>query len=66
MYMDTTFIKTSRLEYRSDINTAYFGYGTDMWQDDNMLSANDGWYDREKELFFFRRNVHLLTKDQEA
>ena len=66
MYMDTTFIKTSRLEYRSDISTAYFGYGTDMWQDDNMLSANDGWYDREKELFFFRRNVHLLTKDQEA
>ena len=66
MYMDTTFIKTSRLEYRSDINTAYFGYGTDMWQDDNMLSANDGWYDRDKELFFFRRNVHLLTKDQEA
>ena len=66
MYMDTTFVKTSRLEYRSDINTAYFGYGTDMWQDDNMLSANDGWYDRDKELFFFRRNVHLLTKDQES
>ena len=66
MYMDTTFVKTSRLEYRSDINTAYFGYATDMWQDDNMLSANDGWYDRDKELFFFRRNVHLLTKDQET
>ena len=66
MYMDTTFVKTSRLEYRSDINTAYFGYGTDMWQDDNMLSANDGWYDRDKELFFFRRNVHLLTKDRET
>ena len=30
MYMDTTFVKTSRLEYRSDLNTAYFGYGTDM------------------------------------
>ena len=66
MYMDTTFVKTSRLEYRSDLNTAYFGYGTDMWQDDNMLSANDGWYDRDKELFFFRRNVHLLTKNQET
>ncbi len=66
MYMDTTFVKTSRLDYRSDINTAYFGYGTDMWQDDNMLSANDGWYDRDRELFFFRRNVHLLTKDQET
>ena len=66
MYMDTTFVKTSRLEYRSDLSTAYFGFNTDMWQDDKMLSANDGWYDRGQELFFFRRNVHILTKDQEA
>jgi hypothetical protein len=66
MYLDTTFVKTSRLEYRSDLSTAYFGYGTDMWQDDNMLSANDGWYDRSRELFFFRRNVHMLTQTQEA
>ena len=66
MYMDTTFIKTTRLEYRSDLSTAYFGYNTDMWQDDNMLSADDGWYDRSRELFFFRQKVHLLTKDQEA
>ena len=66
MYMDTTFVKTSRLEYRSDLSTAYFGFNTDMWQDDKMLTANDGWYNREEELFFFRRNVHLLTQDQEA
>ena len=65
MYMDTTFVKTSRLEYRSDLSTAYFGFGTDMWQKDQMLSANDGWYNRNQELFFFRRRVHLLTKDQE-
>ena len=66
MYMDTTFVKTSRLEYRSDLSTAYFGYGTDMWQDDKMLSANDGWYDRGREVFFFRDKVHLLTDTQEA
>ena len=66
MYMDTTFVKTSRLEYRSDLSTAYFGFGTDMWQDDKMLSANDGWYNREQELYFFRRNVHVLTTDQET
>jgi len=66
MYLDTTFVKTSRLEYRSDLSTAYFGYATDMWQDDKMLSANDGWYDRGHELFFFRRNVHVLTQDQET
>ena len=66
MYMDTTFVKTSRLEYRSNLSTAYFGFGTDMWQDDKMLSANDGWYNREQELFMFRRKVHLLTRDQET
>jgi len=66
MYMDTTFVKTSRLEYRSDLSTAYFGFGTDMWQDDKMLSANDGWYNRSKELFLFRRNVHTLTESQET
>ena len=66
MYLDTTFVKTSRLEYRSDLSTAYFGYGTDMWQDDKMLSADDGWYDRTRELFFFRRKVHILTEKQEA
>jgi len=66
MYMDTTFVRTSRLEYRSDLSTAYFGFGTDMWQDDKMLSANDGWYQREQELFMFRRKVHLLTEDQES
>ena len=65
MYMDTTFVKTSRLEYRSDLSIAYFGYGTDMWQDDKMLSAHAGWYDRKRELYFFRREVHLLTKNQE-
>ena len=66
MYLDTTFVKTSRLEYRSDLSTAYFGYGTDMWQDDKMLSADDGWYNREQELFFFRRKVHILSETQEA
>ena len=66
MYLDTTFVKTSRLEYRSDLSTAYFGFATDMWQDDKMLSANDGWYNREAELFFFRRQVHVLTQDQET
>ena len=66
MFTDSLFIKTSSLEYHSDINTAYFGYATDAWEHDNMLSADDGWYDRDKELIFFHRNVHLMTKDSEA
>ena len=66
MYMDTTFIKTSRLEYRSDLSTAWFGFNTDMWQDDKMLSADDGWYNRKEELFMFRKKVHTLTKEKET
>ena len=66
MFTDSIFIKTSRLEYRSDLNTAHFGFRTDMWESDNMLSADDGWYDRNRELFFFRKSVHLMTQDQEA
>ena len=66
MYMDTTFVKTSRLEYRSDLSTAWFGWATDMWQDDKMLSANNGWYRRNEELFMFYDDVHVLTEKQET
>ena len=66
MFSDTTFVKTSRLEYRSDTDVATFAFGTDVWHDDKMLSSNGGWYDRRRELFLFRRNVHLLTPDQEG
>ncbi|MBR4775897.1 MAG: hypothetical protein IK008_07355 [Bacteroidales bacterium] len=66
MYMDTTFVKTSRLEYRSDLSTAWFGWGTNMWQDDKMLSANNGWYKKDEELFMFHEDVHVLTEKQES
>ncbi|MBQ9893230.1 MAG: hypothetical protein IJM35_08775 [Bacteroidales bacterium] len=66
MFADSTFVKTSRLVYNSDESRAYFGYGTDAWQDENMLSADDGWFQRDIDLFFFRKKVHVLTQDQEA
>ena len=31
-----------------------------------MLSADAGWYDRNRELFLFNDDVHVMTKDQEA
>ena len=31
-----------------------------------MLSANSGWYDRGKEIFFFKNDVHVMTEDQEG
>ena len=66
MYTDSVFVKTSRLMYKSDENTAYFGYGTDAWKDESMLSADDGYYKRDIELFFFRKRVHIMNDKQEG
>jgi len=66
MFSDTLFVKTSYLKYDSDPNTATFGYNTNAWKDDNMLAANAGWYDRNRELFFFTKQVHVMSESQEA
>ena len=66
MFTDSIFVKTSRLRYESDRNLAIFGEGTDAWQEDNMLSSERGWYDREREIFLFNDYVHVMTPDQEG
>lgn len=66
MFTDSIFIKTRSLVYESEKDFATFGFATDVWKADNMLSANEGWYDRANEVFFFQRNVHLMSKDQEG
>lgn len=66
MFTDSIFIKTSRLKYESDLSLATFGHGTDAWQEGNMLSSDAGWYDRARELFLFRSNVHVMTDTQEG
>ncbi len=66
MFTDSAFVKTSRLLYESDRNLATFGYGTDAWKDENMLSANAGWYDRGRDIFFFRNDVHVMSDVQEG
>lgn len=66
MFTDSIFVKTRELVYESDRNLATFGFATDAWQDENMLSSNRGWYDRSQELFFFADNVHVMSQDQEG
>ena len=66
MFTDSVFVKTNTLDYESDKNLATFGYGTNAWQKDNMLSSDSGWYNREKEVFFFTNNVHVMTDSQEG
>lgn len=66
MFSDTVFVKTNSLNYNSETSFATFGTSTDLWNKENMLSADAGWYDRSKEVFLFNRNVHLMSADQEA
>ena len=66
MFTDSIFVKTTRLTYDTDRNYATFGHGTDAWKEDDMLSSDAGWYDRNRELFFFRDKVHGMTADQEV
>lgn len=66
MFTDSVFVKSSSIVYDANRNVATFGYHTDTWSEDNMLSANAGWYDRNKEIFLFRKNVHGMSDTQEG
>ncbi len=66
MYTDSVFVKTDALDYNAGTQIAVFGTNTNAWKDDNMLSAKSGWYDHANEIFFFVKDVHMMTKAQEA
>ncbi|MCQ2143077.1 MAG: hypothetical protein MJY56_03310 [Bacteroidales bacterium] len=66
MFSDTMFVKTTHLEYESPRDEARFYENTNVWKDDNMLSADAGWYHRSDEMFCFRRNVHVMSENQEG
>lgn len=66
MFTDSVFVRTSWLNYLSDIDKAEFGGGVYAWKDENMLTSREGWYDRSADLFFFQKNVHILTENQEG
>ena len=66
MFTDSVFVKTSDLVYDGEQNRMEFVAYVDFWKDGNMLSAGCGWYNRDQELFFFERDVHGLSADQEV
>ena len=66
MFTDSVFIKTTVLDYHTDTERAVFSAPTDFWKDDNMLSAEKGWYDRGSETFFFTGKVHATSQNQET
>ena len=66
MFTDSVFIKTTVLDYHTDTERAVFSAPTDFWKDDNMLSAEKGWYDRGSDTFFFTGKVHATSQNQET
>ena len=66
MFTDSVFVKTTRLVYDAGTSVATFGSRTFAWKEENMLSADAGWYDRLKEIFFFNKRVHVMNKTQEG
>ena len=66
MFTDSIFVKTTRLIYDAGRNIAHFGFGTNAWKDENMLSSDAGWYDRNTETFLFNRDVHGMNDVQEG
>jgi len=66
MFTDSVFVKTQELLYECNTARANFITPIEFWQDDYMLSSKSGWYDRNKEIFFFKKNVHAQSPQQEA
>ena len=64
MFTDSIFLKSNKIEYRTDLNKAYFGKNTTAWQNDNMLYANSGEFDRGANLFIFNKDGYILTAEQ--
>ena len=65
MYVDSVFVKTEYLTYYSNEQRATFDAPIYAWQDDNMLSADAGVYDRSRDQFLFYGKVHALSQNQE-
>lgn len=65
MFTDSIFLKSDKIEYKTDISTAYFGRNTTAWQNDNMLFANSGEFDRRENLFIFDKDGYIFTQEQE-
>ncbi|MCF0177109.1 MAG: hypothetical protein HUJ90_00670, partial [Bacteroidales bacterium] len=66
MFLDTLFIKTSSLDYKSDEETAYFNDDTYLWRGTGFMRADRGWYQKSDDLVYFQRNVYGNNPDYEG
>ena len=66
MYTDSVYVSTRRLLYHTDYDFAEFFGGLDAWKGKNMLSSEEGSYDKANDRFFFTDGVHIMSDTQEG
>ena len=66
MYTDSVYVSTRRLLYHTDYDFAEFFGGLDAWKGKNMLSSEEGSYDKANDRFFFTNDVHIMSDTQEG
>ncbi|HOG25103.1 MAG TPA: OstA-like protein [Bacteroidales bacterium] len=65
MGTDTLRLKADSLYYHSDLNLAEFWGNVQAWHTDGFLTAQEGTYKRDEELYHFMHDVFIRTEEQE-
>ncbi|MFA5288753.1 MAG: OstA-like protein [Bacteroidales bacterium] len=65
MGTDTLRLKADSLYYHSDLNLAEFWGNVQAWHTDGFLTAREGTYKRDEELYHFLHDVFIHTEEQE-
>lgn len=65
LFTDSIFIKSSKMDYVTEENKAYFRDRTYLWREDAFMKALAGWYDTENDVVNFNKEVYMNTPDYE-
>jgi len=66
MYDDSLRFITDTLVYHTDSHIANYYSNTQAWRDGNYIRSDGGWYDRDKNIVYFNKNIYMRSKDNEA
>ena len=59
-------MKSDSINYNTDTEFARFFTNTEIWNNDgDYLSADEGHYDKQKDLYMVTRNGYILSKEQQ-
>lgn len=65
MHNETYDIRCKAGNYNTRTDVATFLAHTNIWHNDGFLSCDYGWYDKNRDYFYFSQNAYILSKEQE-